>query len=75
MKRFCAFVLVASLAQASAAFAGEGLLVSGSRHVQAIAATEAAPAAVASASATTPAAPKAPAPVAAFQGQIGRAHV
>ena len=36
MKRFCAIALFASLVPTSA-FAGEGILVSGSRHVQQLA--------------------------------------
>jgi hypothetical protein len=39
MNRVLAFALVASIAHASAAFAGEGLLASGSRHVQQLAVT------------------------------------
>lgn len=40
MKRFCAIALLASLAPTSA-FAGEGLLASGARHVQQLAAVPA----------------------------------
>jgi hypothetical protein len=45
MKRFLACAMVAVIGNASAAFAGESLLTSGTRHVQAIAAVPAAPAA------------------------------
>ena len=64
MKRFCAMALVATLANASMAFAGESLLSAGSRHVQQIAVTTPAPAAE-----STPAQPAKPA--AAYQGQGG----
>jgi hypothetical protein len=42
MKRFLACALIAVIGNASAAFAGESLLTSGTRHVQAIAAAPAA---------------------------------
>ena len=64
MKRFVAFALVATIANATAAFAGESLLTTGTRHVQQIAARDGVPA---------PASTQAPAPgqkpVAAYQGQ------
>jgi hypothetical protein len=41
MKRIAVFALVASLAHASAALAGESLVSSGTRHVQQLAITEA----------------------------------
>ncbi len=65
MKCFCAIVLLASLVPTSA-FAGEGLLASGSRHVQQLAAV---PAEAAAPSATTPG--KGTQPAAAYQGQSG----
>ena len=39
MNRLLAFALVASIGQASAAFAGESILTSGTRHVQELAVT------------------------------------
>ena len=65
MKRFCAIALLASLAPTSA-FAGEGLLASGSRHVQQLAAVPA----EAVAPSATPAA-RGSQPAAAYQGQAG----
>src|SRR4051812_19348204 len=51
MKRLLVFALVAVIADASAAFAGESILTSGARHVQQLAVADA------SASAATPPAP------------------
>jgi hypothetical protein len=67
MKRFCAIALLASLVPTSA-FAGEGLLASGARHVQQLAAV---PAEV-TPSATTPV--KGAQPAAAYQqgGSLAR---
>ncbi len=64
MKRFCAIALLASLAPTSA-FAGEGILVSGARHVQQLAAVPA----EATPSTTTPV--KGSQPAAAYQQQGG----
>ncbi len=64
MKRFCAIALLASLAPTSA-FAGEGLLASGARHVQQLATMP-----VDTTTTTTPAG-KANQPAAAYQGQGG----
>lgn len=47
MNRLLVLALVASIGNVSVAFAGESLLSSGARHVQQIAATDAAPAAAA----------------------------
>jgi len=63
MKRLFAIALVASIGNASAAFAGESLLSAGTRHVQQIAVTEGA----SESAATQPA--TAQKPLAAFQTQ------
>jgi len=65
MKRLVVLALVASLGNAAAAFAGEGILASGARHVQEIAATEPA----AAPATTVPTSVKGQAPVSAFQAQ------
>jgi hypothetical protein len=65
MKRFCAIALLASLVPTSA-FAGEGLLASGSRHVQQLASVPA----EATAPSSTPAG-KGTQPAAAYQAQGG----
>jgi len=64
MKRFCAIALLASLVSTSA-FAGEGILASGARHVQQLAVAPA----EATTSAATPA--KGTKPAAAYQQGAG----
>ena len=66
MKRILAFALVAALAQASTALAGETLLSSGARHVQQVAVSEAPAVALSSASTIT-----AKKPAASLQEQSG----
>lgn len=55
MHRLLVFALVASIGNASVAFAGESILKSGARHVQQITAAEATPSAQAAAPAALPA--------------------
>ncbi len=67
MNRLLVFALVASIGNASAAFAGESLLSVGTRHVREIAVSEAVAAPAASATAV----PMGTRPAAAYQGQRG----